>query len=223
MYKTDLAMKRPHLLLTASIVSFALAAACGQSAGTSGGSTTVDAAVPLDTTPLGETTGDDAETLPDAVDVFADQPPYAAHAGSATSRKSQHSFHIPTLTDYSKSDCGSSGCHDGSSTNPEAFNMLVGGTVYWIDDLTPARGVEVRLKDATGAGYSVYSDIDGVFYVRMPTGMTADKAWPAHTGARAGTDDVLMSTEVKQVGCNAANCHDGSAAYPVITVPRPSP
>ena len=215
---------RTITLSLVSLATFAFAAACGPS--NNEGSPTVGGVHHADTGVGGdETSSDDAyddSLLPPAVDVFGDQPGYVTHTGSTNSRKLQHLFHVPSLGDYTKSDCGTSGCHDGAGSG-EQIPLLAGGTVYWMDNGAPAAGVEVRLVDATGAGTSVYSDVDGVFYFRLPTGASRDALYPAHTGARAGGDSELMSTEVKQIGCNAANCHDGTEAYPVILVPRPGP
>ncbi len=220
------------LLPGVTVVVFALVAACSGGSSVGGQTVAIDGGVLLDTAPsfdgaapseTGDDSGDD-DALPPAVDIFADQPPYVTHAGSSTSQIAHHGAHA--IKEYQKMDCGSSGCHDAASfaSNPEQKNILFGGTVYWIDDNTPARGVEIRLVDANGVGYSVFSDVDGVFYRAAPAGTTStDAFWPAHTGARAGTDDVLMSTPVDRVGCNASKCHDGSTEYPWITVPRPTP
>jgi hypothetical protein len=161
------------------------------------------------------------ETLGEPLDVFADVPPFTPvtpkPVGSLASRHVAHTG--KTLTG---SDC-SSKCHDGH--DPEAPALAFGGTVYWGPDAKKvAPGVEIRVRDANGKDYVVYSDQGGNFW---QLGKSSTFPWPAHTGARNATDAVLMTADFHDQGCNANECHDGIASddgtidYPRITVPPP--
>lgn len=174
--------------------------------GTDGAGGTDDSATADDSSP-----GDDA-----GIDIFA-----GVDAFAPVTPKSGSGLVLRHKAEAGKSlsgaDCSTSKCHDGA--NPEAPLLAFGGTVYYGPDATkPAPGVEVRVRDAAGKDFVVYSDTAGNFW---QLGKPSTFAWSAHTGVRDATDSVSMIGDFKTPGCNASNCHDNTTDYPYITVPPP--
>jgi hypothetical protein len=125
-----------------------------------------------------------------------------------------------------------SGCHGpGGGETP----FLIGGTVYKdYKGTIPAAGVEIRVQDMAGHAVSVYSGMNGNFYIHSNgSGVTL----PAMVAARDGTTTRPMITQLTTNGfnvgvgtmgsCASGGCHitggtDGgpvSGAYYPIHVP----
>jgi hypothetical protein len=128
--------------------------------------------------------------------------------------------------------CTKSGCHGpGGGETP----FVIGGTVYKdYKGTIPAPGVEIRIKDMAGHAASVYSGMNGNFYIHTgASGVTL----PAVVAARDATTTRPMITVLTATGfgvgvgtmgaCASAGCHitggtDGgpvSGAYYPIHVP----
>jgi hypothetical protein len=104
-------------------------------------------------------------------------------------------------------------CHAGGRGGDDAPQFLFGGTLYDANG-NPVAGAEVRVIDANGAGYSVYTGANGNFY---QTGSTL--ALPAHAGARSASASSLMVSAMTSAGCNSCHCAGASCVTPRIHLP----
>lgn len=138
---------------------------------------------------------------------FTGAPAYVATTGPSA-RKAGHNFagNVPTTNPAGQS-CFS--CHGPGGTAPE---FLFAGTVYKdVAGTQPAAQVEVRVRDATGAARSAYTDADGNFYLLK--GLNPALVAPATTGARDATTTQLMTGAINNGSCNS--CHRNGGQTPI--------
>jgi hypothetical protein len=156
-------------------------------------------------TPMGASCGGDSGTVMMApFSVFTGEAPYAL---GQTSNGNHHAGE----------DCV--GCHQ--SQGGEAPQFTLAGTVV---DATGAGvgGAEVRLVDANGMAFSVYSDNSG--NSGSAGNFSSRTAWvaPAHVGVRnaTNTQDMLVTISQSQGGCNSCHCTGGGACVtPEVHLP----
>jgi hypothetical protein len=129
------------------------------------------------------------------VDVFGGRPAFASRVGPSSHNAGQ--------------DC--MGCH--ATGGGEAPRFLFGGTLY-NGSGAAVSGAEVRVVDANGTGYSVYTASNGNFY---QTG--GGLATPAHAGARNASGSELMVSSLTNGGCNSCHCTGSSCATTRIHLP----
>jgi hypothetical protein len=121
--------------------------------------------------------------------------------------------------------CMQSGCH-GPAAGAQETSFLIGGTVYKdYKGTIPAPGVEVRVLDMAGHAVSVYSGMNGNFYIHLANSTVM---LPAVVGVRDGTTTRPMVTTLTPTtgmgSCAAAGCHviggsPATGAYYPIHVP----
>jgi hypothetical protein len=121
--------------------------------------------------------------------------------------------------------CMQSGCH-GPAAGAQETPFLIGGTVYKdYKGTIPAPGVEVRVRDMAGNAVSVYSGMNGNFYIHLSNSTVM---LPAVVGVRDGTTTrpmVTVLTPTTGMGsCASAGCHvvggsPATGAYYPIHVP----
>jgi hypothetical protein len=87
--------------------------------------------------------------------------------------------------------------------------MAFGGTVYRdaAGTMPVGAGVEVRLRDSTGAAVSACTDAAGNFFEVPP--MTASFARNMQVGVRNSGGARLMGGNITNGACNSSSCHSG--------------
>ena len=142
--------------------------------------------------------GSGAETGPgvSVVDVFAGQPPFAAGIGRPTHNAGRNCLQ----------------CHSGNGGD-DAGPFLFGGTLYDAAG-NPVVGAEVRVVDAKGVSYSVFTGPTGTFYKGG-----GPLAAPAHTGVRDATHKALMISPVTVGGCSSCHCSGPGCTTTAIHLP----
>jgi hypothetical protein len=137
----------------------------------------------------------DASPAITVVDVFKGRPAFASQVGPSS--------HNPGR------DCMS--CH--ATGGGEAPRFMFGGTLY-NGSGAAVSGAEVRVVDANGTGYSVYTSSNGNFY-QQGTGLVT----PAHAGARNALGSQLMVSAVTSGGCNSCHCSGSGCATTPLHLP----
>lgn len=132
--------------------------------------------------------------------VFKGAPAYDATQQPQQTAAQNHQAQGVATVPNKKTDCMT--CHNGTT----ASGFLFGGTIYTDTGATRgAAGIEVRVVDSTGNGYSAYSDSDGNFWIDNDTAASL----PGTSGARDGSGNVqLMIGSTTSPGCNS--CHNGT-------------
>jgi hypothetical protein len=121
-----------------------------------------------------------------------------------TSAVTYHNNNNVGVTPGKNQDCLN--CHKQGGAG---VTFLFAGTIFQDQNgNTPATGVEVRVRGSDGKPFSSHSDSDGNFWYQPGTGESI--AFPAQSGARDGTNTVLMVANLTAASCNAGGCHDGT-------------
>jgi hypothetical protein len=150
--------------------------------------------------------GADARVTPDAgVNAFTGAP---AFTKCKATRESNNPKHIGVLVDSDPAGNNCLNCHVAGGL-AAAFPMGFAGTIY--GDVAASKpigpGVEVRVRDNTGAAVTTCTDNSGNFFA--PAFTTPSFARQMQAGVRStGGRQALMPGTVKVGACNSAGCHD---------------